>query len=181
MRHDRLVGRLVPHRDAEHERALEPAAMLIRRFEIEIGRAAQFGMAIHHRNMARARVNPHVERVGAALRPGGETEGLGPPGIVFFKPEIRPARLGQVGHLARESRVDHGLVSLGIVENGKRNTPGALARDAPVRARLDRSENAVAAPVREPADRVDLLQRGLAKRVDADEKLRYRAENDGRL
>jgi hypothetical protein len=65
--------------------------MLVRRFQIKVGRAAQFGMAIHHRDMTGPGIDPHIEGVGAPFCPGRKAEFLRPPGVVFFKPEIGPA------------------------------------------------------------------------------------------
>ena len=66
-----LVRRAVIQRDAGHERRLKPAAMLIGRFQIHVGRIAQFGMQGANRLVRNTAVDPHVDRIvalGCALR-----------------------------------------------------------------------------------------------------------------
>ena len=82
----------------------------------------------------------------------------------FFEPDIRAVFLDQVGGVANDLRVQDGF-ALRIVKRGDRHTPGALARDAPVRTRFHRAFDAVLAPVRNPFDVVDRLssRAGLAE------------------
>lgn len=43
---DGFVGRFVTHSDAEHEGALEPAAVLVGGLQVEVGGAAELGASI---------------------------------------------------------------------------------------------------------------------------------------
>ena len=95
-----LVRSGVAGDDAHHEAALEPAAMLVGGLDVEIGGAMQLGMVIQHADVAATGVDPHVERVITALRVGRKAHGLGPPGVVFFKPKIGALLLDDVGHFA---------------------------------------------------------------------------------
>ena len=81
VREVRAVRRLAPRADADEQRTLEPAAVLIAALEVEVGRPPQ-AWARQHRLVARAGVEPDVQDVAladefppAALRarqPGGQ-------------------------------------------------------------------------------------------------------------
>jgi hypothetical protein len=75
------------------------------------------------------------------------------------------------------------LAGLFLHEQRDRHAPGALARDAPVRAILDHAGDALLAPGRGPLRFADVAQRMRAQilLVHADEPLRRGAENHGRL
>ena len=81
MREDRPERRSSARPEADQERALEPAAMLVAAFEIDVGRPRQLVTERQHRLMARAGVEPHVEDVPfaferrAAARRAGEPLG----------------------------------------------------------------------------------------------------------
>ena len=177
---DGLVRRGAAHGDADHEAALEPAAVLVGALDVHVGRAGQFGVAVEHGDRGRTRIDPDVEGVLAALRAGGQADEVAPEGVVFFKPEVGAVLLDRVGDLARDGAV-HEHAAVGGVEHRQGHAPGALAADAPVRAAFDRAVDAVAAPGGQPVDRVDGLQRVLAEIVDADEELLDRTEQDRRL
>ena len=180
IRDDGLIRRSTTHGDADHETALEPAAMLVGALDIDIGGAVQLGMAVQNGDGGRAGVDPHIERVFAALRAGGQADEVAPEGVVFFKPEVRAVLLDGIGDLVGDGGVHDGL-AIGVVENGQRHAPGALAADAPVRAALDGAVDAIAAPGGQPVHGVDRLQ-GIGTEVaDADEELLDGAEDDRRL
>ena len=64
-----------------------------------------------------------------------------------------------------DRRGEHRFAAAGAVERRDRHTPGALARDAPVRAVRDHVVDAVVAPGRNPLDPlVDRVKGGLAQR-----------------
>ncbi len=65
----RVVRRPPARAAAFQQRRLEPAAMLVRAFEIEIRRPAQLGpfAAFEHESVGAARIEPHVENVGDHL------------------------------------------------------------------------------------------------------------------
>ena len=60
-----LVGRHAVQHARHQQRRMEPAAMLVRAFEIEIGRKLELSRvrAAHHGLMRRARIEPHIQRV----------------------------------------------------------------------------------------------------------------------
>ncbi len=60
-----FVRRAIVQRDAGHERRLKPAAMLIGRFEIHVGRIAQLGVQRANGFMRNAAVDPDVDRIVA--------------------------------------------------------------------------------------------------------------------
>jgi len=177
---DGLIRRGAAHGDADHETALEPAAMLIGALDIHIGGAVQLGMTVQNGDGGGAGVDPHIERVFAALAALGEAHEVAPEGVVFFKPEVRAVLLDGIGDLVRDGGVHDGL-AVGIVEDGQRHAPGALAADAPVWAAFDGAVDAIPAPGGQPVHGVDGLQGIGAEVADADEELLDGAEDDGRL
>ena len=60
-----LVRRAIVHRDAGHERGLKPAAMLIGRFQIHIGRITQFRVSGTDCAMRNAAIDPNVDGIVA--------------------------------------------------------------------------------------------------------------------
>ena len=56
--------------DADEQRAVEPAAMLIAAFEIDVGRPVMILAERQHRLVARSGIEPHVEDVAFALEFG---------------------------------------------------------------------------------------------------------------
>ena len=72
--HNRFVRRDRPAAHAEHERAVEPSAVLVRAFEEQIGRIVLLPLGIHltlqNAKANRARVEPHVQDVGFFLEFG---------------------------------------------------------------------------------------------------------------
>ena len=66
-----LVERRPPARaDAHQQRAMEPAAMLIAAFEIDVRRPMVIFAERQHRLVARSGIEPHVEDVAFALELG---------------------------------------------------------------------------------------------------------------
>ena len=61
------IGRPAARAEADEQRTLEPAAILVRAFDVEVGRPRQLLGVAEHRLVARARVEPHVEDVALAL------------------------------------------------------------------------------------------------------------------
>ena len=98
------------------------------------------------------------------LEPGIDALRLDALGDFFDQP--RGARMQLAGFLIDQQR--------------DRHAPGALPRDAPVRAIAHHAVDARLTPVRHPAHGADLAQRGLAQAglLHADEPLRGRAKDD---
>ena len=134
VRDDRAIRRAAIHRDARHERRLEPAAVLIRRFEIHIRRPpwpAEFRALRHHGGVGNAGVDPHIERVVAPRGARREAEHLRPFRVVLLEPQIRAVLLYEVGDLARIDGVEQRL-AVCVVKDRQRHAPGPLAGNAPV-------------------------------------------------
>ena len=177
---DGLVRSDAADGDADHEAALEPAAMLVGALDIDIGRAIELGVAIQNGDGGGTGVDPDVEGVFAALAALRQADEVAPEGVVFFKPEVGAVLLDGVGDLQGDGVIHDGL-AFGIVENRQRDAPSALAGDAPIRTAFDGAVDAVATPSREPVHGVDSLQGFVAEGGDADEELRDGTEDDGGL
>ena len=162
--------------------------MLIGAFEVKIGRPFEIRTLLQDSAVARARVDPDVERVGAtlqlisarpAVREGDAVEDFGGG---FFKPEVGTGH----GDLFRD-RPDHIGINVGftvfVIESGDRHTPGTLAADTPVGAVFDGSADTVLSPTR---DKVDVVERfkctcAVAVLIEGDKPLIHRAEDHGGL
>ena len=94
-------------------------------------------------------------------------------------PGLDPLLLERVRDLLHQPGGDERLVAPLAVEDRDRHAPGPLAREAPVGPVLDHVVDAVAPPVRDPADPVDLPERGRpqAALVEREEPLVGRAED----
>ena len=105
MRDTGLVGRAVVQRDARHERRLEPAAMLIGRFEIHVGRdravpdASRGPLRAKRRNRSRRRSC----RCDGVV-PSGSPSFARQLGVVHLEPDVRAAFLDEIGQLANPAR-----------------------------------------------------------------------------
>ncbi len=133
MRQHGVVGRAAAGAAAFEQRGMEPAAMLVRAFEIELGRPCEIGIAFEHEDVGRARFEPDVDDVRHLLvigrvvaccrgsaRAGSRTRHRRPPAR---RPRDALDHRGIAQRLAR----------LLVDEDRDRHAPGALARDAPVR------------------------------------------------
>ncbi len=136
--------------------------MLVRAFQIQVGRMREFGAALQHAGVGDAGIEPDVERVA---------------GLVV----VRGVVAQQFGRVEREPGFDAGLFDalrhhfqqLGcarmqfagflVGEEGHRHAPVALARDAPVGTVLDHRLQPRAAPGREELGVVDRRHRLFAQ------------------
>ena len=156
--------------------------MLVRAFEVEVGRRADLRPALRDAVMRDTRVEPDVHdvgdffvvcRLGAEQRRGIEIEpcvdAIGTHELRDLLEQFRRAWVQFAGFAMREQR--------------ERHAPGALARDAPVGAAGDHAVDALLTPGRRPLDLADLGQRGLAQAglFHADEPLRRGAKDHRRL
>ena len=130
--------------------------------------------------MRAPRIDPDVERVMAFFHARGQAEARGQLRIAVLEPEVGAFGLHQVRDAMRQLRRQDGL-ALGIVEDRQRHTPGALPRDAPIRAGFHGAMDPVAAPGGQPFDAVDLFHRLAAQCLQRDKELFDGAENDRRL
>ena len=159
-----VVGRAAARAAALQQRGMEPAAMLVRAFEIEVGRPLQVGIALQHEGVRRAGVEPDVEDVRDLLVVVG---------IVLVAEEALGRALepgvGAFGFEGLDDAVDHlgiaqRLAGLLVDEHRDRHAPGALARDAPVGPRSRSCERRRFWPgARHEARGVDRRQRLLAQ------------------
>ncbi len=178
---DGPVGRLAGGGDGGEQRRLEPAAMLVAAFEIEIGGEVQARGAFA---TTAAQLVPESIQTSSVsrpfFRPSGRSSAAASSSADAREPDARAFLLDEVGECAHDLFAQERLLALAI-ENGQGNAPGALARDAPVGPGFDRAADAVAAVLGNPLHAVDGRERVGAEGVDLDEPLLHRAENDGRL
>ncbi len=176
-----LVRGALVDRHAGQQRGLEPAAVLVGTFQVQVGRLAEATRG-EHAFMGHARIEPDVEDVGDLLVIGHF--GAQQFGGIQRIPHVDALGFDAVGdllHQLHRTRVD--LAGLAMGEQCDRHAPGALARDGPVRTTVDHALDARLAPGREPADGVDGGQRIVAQvgLVHRDEPLRSGAEHHRRL
>lgn len=174
-----VEGRAAAGSAAFQERGLEPAAMLVRAFQIEIRRPLGIGPALQGEGVGGAGIEPHIEDVldlfiGRRIMVGAEKirRRTGEPGV--------GAGLFHGRHDASVHRgVAQGDAGRLVHEHSDGRAPGALARDQPVGAVLHHAADAVAAGLGIEAGGVDGFQRPFAqggpvaeRLVHADEPLR---------
>ncbi len=166
-----LVGRTTVDGASGQQRAVEPAAMLVMAFEVEVGLGALVVagvrvaavLRVEHVEEGRARIEPHVEDVGGLAVLGG-LFGAQPLGRVELGPGLDAALLHQLrGALHQRGRVGVQLARHLVQEEGQRHTPVALAADAPVGPVGDHVAQAGAAVLRVEGGLVDGVERGLAQ------------------
>ena len=162
---DPVIGRAAAGGAAFEQARLEPAAMLVRAFDIDVGRPAEVRPAIRfqHIGMARARIEPDVEDVGHRI----------PLGMIVLvtqeavrgirRPGVDPL-LAHGGHDCRvDLRIDQVFAALAIDEQRDRHAPGALAAEHPVRAARDHAADPVAALVGGELDAFDFGEGNFAQ------------------
>ena len=183
MRQHRLERRPPARAHGFQQRGMEPAAMLVGAFQVQVGRPGQ-AARLQHEGVGGAAFEPHVHDVHHLLIGGGVAAGaeeaFGGRGI----PAIRPF-LGEGFHDAGHHRgVAQRLAAGALHEHGDRHAPGALAADAPVRTGGDHAADAVAALVGHEigvGDGLERLGADVLRPVHADEPLRGGAEDQRRL
>ena len=162
---------------------MEPAAMLVRTFEIDVGRERnEAGPERRQDVMHGAGVEPHVHHVGALLV--DERFVAQEVTRVQREPGLDAALGDELGDLLEQfRRLRVRLARFPVHEHRERHAPGTLARDAPVGARLDHAGDALLAPAGNPLHAADRVERVAAQPglLHAQEPLRRRAENHRRL
>ena len=147
---------------------MEPAAVLVAAFEIDIGRPGQAVAAVEHGEMAGAGIEPDVEDVGFL---GNSVDAAfartAHPGRSIRRPICRTRRRRyareKIDHAVEDLAIGERLAALFAIENGDGHAPDALARDAPIGARGDHVGDALFAPVGHPLDVLDGVERALAR------------------
>ena len=180
MGHHGLVRGLAAPGDGKHQGTLEPAAVLVRGFQVQVRRGVQPGAGVHDGHVGTAGIDPDVQRILALLPGLRQAEAFAQVFIGKLKPDVGAVGLHHIRDFADQGGVQNGL-SVFVKEDGQGHAPGALAGDAPVRARLHGAVNAVAAPGGQPLHLVYFFQGLRSQPVHGDEELLHGAEDDGRL
>ncbi len=158
VREHALVGCTLVQGLGHQERRVEPAAMLIGPFEIQINRARNLRSCRCDALERETRIGPHVHD------------------IVYFvvvdrfladqlfglqrKPSLNAALLDAISHLVDEfERARMQLTGDFVDEERDRHTPGSLTRDTPVRSVLDHARDALLTPRRRPCHLLDVIER----------------------
>src|SRR5881409_3909604 len=155
-----LVRRAPVSGDAGQQRAVEPAAVLVGAFQVEIGRPpvlpGRLAPRLEDRRVAHPGLEPHVQDVAlfvevpaAALRAGSASRQE--ISSLPFEPDVRAVLLDQLGDMLDDRRRDQDLAASLARKPRNRHAPHTLAGEAPVRAVEDHAEDAVAASRREPS------------------------------
>ncbi len=162
-----LVGGMAVDGATGQQRGVEPATVLVRAFQVEIGRRTllvrQFGMgAAQHVPVGGTRVEPDVEGVAALVVLAGFFAKQ------FDRIELEPGfdaftldALGDLLHQLDGARVQ--LAAFLVGEERNRHTPVALTRDAPVGTTGDHAVQARLAPGGDELGLLDGCQRTLAQ------------------
>src|SRR5438128_5951964 len=187
-----LVRRAPVSGDAGQQRAVEPAAVLVGAFQVEIGRPPalprRLAPRLEDRRVAHPGLEPHVQDVpllvevpAAALRAGCAWRQQF--SSLPFEPDVGTVLLDQLGDMLDDRRRDEDLAASLARESRDRHAPHALAGEAPVRPFLDHAVDAIAAARREPSYYVDLLKCFLSEVIlyHRDEPLIGGAEDHGIL
>ena len=185
---DGLVGGHVAGAHRGEQGGMEPAAVLVRAFQVQVGRETGLLALLDDRGIAGAGVEPDVQDVGLALPVAAAAFGAGQAGghdLLHGRLEPVVAAGLVLGVLVADVidplGVEPGLVAVLADQRGDGHAPVALARDAPVGPVLDHGVDALLAPGRDPIDVVaDRLEGALAQivLVHADEPLGGGAEDD---
>ena len=183
MGEDGLEGGLANGADRFQEARLEPAAVLVRPFEVEVGGPGAAAVA-EGEGVGAAAFEPDVDdvhdlfvvgRVAAFAEEAGG--GAAIPGVGAFGAE-------GVDDPGDDGRVTEGFACAAVGEDGDGDAPGALAGDAPVGAAGDHGGDAVAAGFGDEGgfgDGVEGAGADVFGPVHADEPLGGGAVDDGRL
>ena len=184
--HSEPVGQALPVRrrlvdgDAGQQRTLEPAAVLVGTFQVQVRRLAD-ATRRQHCLMGDAGIEPDIQDVGDAvvLRRFIAQQFGGVQRI----PHVHAFAFDPVRNFAHQFHAARMRLSgFAMHEQRDRHAPGALARDGPVRPSLDHAGDARLAPLRIPGHRFDGGQRVASQMglVHRNEPLRRGAEHHRR-
>ena len=173
------VGRAAVGGATGEQAGLEPAAMLVRAFQIEVGGIREFGAALQHAGVGDAGVEPDVERVAGLVVVRGivaqQFDG------VEREPGLDAGRFDTLGDdLQQFRRARMQCAGFLVGEEGHRHAPVALARDAPVGAVPDHRLQPRATPRRKELRRIDRLHGALAQGIPLARKRERVARRVGR-
>ena len=185
LRDDRLVGGHVIGANRGHERAHEPAAVLVGALEVHVGGELEVAAVLAHGGVRDARVPPHIKDVSVRLEVVAAALGAHAGVAQVARRVVGEPGVGALLAEELDDLVERGIVHdrfaavlAGIGRDG--HTPVALARDAPVRPALDHRGDAVAGVRGVELDLLELAQGVLAQAglVHRDEPLAGGAEDD---
>src|SRR5262249_24788448 len=160
MRQDGHIRRAMVGDYAGQQGAVKPAAVLIRAFEIQIGRPplARF----QYRGIAHTGLEPDIQDVSLLLKlfTAAGTSGAAGHQISrrFMKPDVSVRLLNQLRHMLDDDWISKDFLTSFACEAGDRHAPDALAREAPVWPVGDHPIDAIPAPWRYPSHAIDFCQ-----------------------
>ena len=165
---DHLVGRGVAHADGGEQRRVEPAAVLVAAFGVEVGGEAEFGFCSRTACQLAPDSN-QTSRMSISLR-----NSLWPQACTSFRragayaaswmyQASAPSFLKSSTMLRVDGCVVERLVAFFAEEDGDGHAPDALAGDAPVGAGGDHVGDALFAPGGIPDYLLDLVEGALAE------------------
>ena len=175
----RFVGRASAGAAGLEQRGVEPAPVLVGAFEIERRRPGLRRVALEHVGMRGAGVEPHVEDVARLFVVRGVATGTEEARRVRREPDVGAVFRHRVGDAVDRGGVAQRFAGPPVDEDGDGHPPGALARDAPVRAVFDHRAQALFPRRGVELRGLDGRERALAqpRRVHIDEPLRRVAED----
>ena len=162
---DAAIGRSVAHSGGHEQRTVEPAAILVWSFEINVRGPLR---ALQHGKIRGAGIEPHIQNV-VFLPPfcraaGASCAGRKP----FFRrvlvPRVGAFPLEPFHDVAERLEILEPRPAAFAIKNNDGHAPESLARDAPVGAVLDHFVDAFFTPGRNPLYVVDFFERFLAQR-----------------
>ena len=170
MSQNRFVWRCVTGADRGEQAGVEPAAMLVAAFKVEVGWCLELFSLLHDRGMRNTRVEPDIENVhflteiimAATWADGAVRQELF---SFFFVPDIAARLFEKVGDMVHDLAVGQSFIAFAAIEDRDRYAPAALAADTPVGTVLDHVVDAVASPVWNPLHVVNMLKRFLAELI----------------
>ena len=176
--------RLAASTDGSQQRGLEPSAVLIRAFQIQIGRPNVFILILHHRKVRGAGVKPTVQSIGllhevnAAAMGAGKALGQKLCGTLFV-PHVGAVLTKQSGNTGNGFVVENGLSAILAIEHGNGQTPMTLTGDTPIGTLAHHLLNAVSSPLGQPFNLFTSLYRLVFEGVYRAEPLGSCTEDDG--
>ncbi len=178
MGQDLVEGRAAARRAAFQQARLEPAAMLVAAFQIEVGGPLHVRPAsrFEDEGMGAARIEPDVENVGDHLVIVGTVRGTEEFGLARLVPGIDALFAYGSDHAGVHVCILQIFARAVLHEQRDRHAPGALARQHPVGAAFDHRTDAVAALFGNEARVGDRLQGAAAQRAATGKVLVHRHE-----
>lgn len=140
---DGVVRRTAARRAAFQQRRMEPAAMLVGTFEIDVRRPLHVRAVFQREGVGAAAIEPHVEDIHD-LQPLVVVVVIAEEALLgaFGEPGVSTFGLESLEDAGVDGLIDQNLALL-IGEDGDRHAPAALARQDPVGPAFDHGAQAV--------------------------------------